>query len=78
LRISVPDAPEREESRLANVKAWIEVVPPLPQLEAERRFQEWRAANPGIAGGLRDDDVRLDVIRSNEGRTLFRYRVKLE
>jgi len=59
-----------------NTKEWVEVVPPLPRVDAEKKFQDWKDANPELARELKDDDVRVDIIRSNEHHTVVRYRVR--
>jgi hypothetical protein len=41
---------------------WEVIVPPLPQEEAEKRFEQWKRDQQGKRLTLRPEDVRMDRI----------------
>ena len=59
-------------------KKIIEVVPPLPQEVAKKAFEQWRFENRNVADKLSEENIIVDWIRAERGRTLVRYRVVLE
>lgn len=61
---------------MTDSEEFVEVVKPLPFAEADRRFAEWLGAHGLRRSELPDDDVRIDTIRSLEGKSLRRYRLR--
>ena len=59
-------------------KKWIQVVPPMPQEIAKKVFERWRIANAKVANQLLPEEIIIDYIRAEKGRTLVRYRVALD
>ena len=55
---------------------WVEIVPPVSREDAEAAFRNWKASHPALSSSLRDQDVRIDVIRAQDGSTSFRYMVR--
>ena len=55
---------------------WMAIVPPLPRSEAEARFRSWEAQHSSQRAALRDADIRVDIIRSEDGSTLVRYCIR--
>ena len=52
---------------------WVEIVPPLPREEAERRLAEIRKIRP-----INDAEIRRDLINQGPGKDcLVRYLVAL-
>ena len=54
---------------------WIVVVAPSDPAAAERAFDQWKRDNPWSAR-LEAADLRIDIIRGLDGRTLRRYCVR--
>ena len=51
---------------------WIEIVPPLPQAEADRKLEEWRKTHQS-----RPEDLRRDQVFAGAGQgCLVRYLVR--
>ena len=50
---------------------WEEIVSPLPKAEAAAEFKQWRTQP--LNASISDEDIRLDTIRSSDGKTLVRY-----
>jgi hypothetical protein len=59
-------------------KRWIEVGPPLPRDVAKKAFEQWKLTNRNVAERLEAEDILIDWIRAEKGKTLVRYRVALE
>lgn len=55
---------------------WMEIVPPTPPPEADRLLSKWKADHPELAKDLRDKDIRTDIIRSIEGKTLLAHNIR--
>lgn len=55
---------------------YVEVIAPAEPDIADEQFRAWLADRAGSA--LSPSDVRIDVIRAVDGRTLRRYRVRAE
>ncbi len=55
---------------------WVTIVEPIEEDSAASLFANWRRENASWAELLTPEDVRIDVIRASEGRTLYRYRVR--
>jgi hypothetical protein len=55
---------------------WIEIVAPSARSEAELLFKRWEAEHPAERAALRDEDIRVDIIRSIDGGVLVRYRIR--
>jgi hypothetical protein len=55
---------------------WVEIVAPTTRSDAEARFKQWAATHKDERAALRDEDIRIDTIRSEDGRTLVRYRIR--
>jgi hypothetical protein len=55
------------------IKSWIEIVPPLPRLEAEKAFQVWKEKFETEKGILDQSSIRIDTMRDLNGKTIIRY-----
>ena len=55
---------------------WIVVVSPAEPVVAERMFEHWARTHPLWSSRLGDADIRIDTIRSADGKTLRRYCVR--
>jgi hypothetical protein len=44
--------------------------------EARSSYQQWRYRNPDLSEIVHNDDVAVDVLRTDGGGTLYRYRLK--
>lgn len=71
-----------DEEFLAHVRARSELleivaVPPCEPALAKRQFAVWRDANAALFERLTPGDVRLDELRTADGKVRHRYRVTL-
>jgi len=55
---------------------FVEVVAPTDFVSADRLFGEWLAERRLSRSDLRDDDIRIDIVRMQNGRSAKRYRVR--
>jgi hypothetical protein len=55
---------------------FIEVVPAMAYEEADAQFETWCRERLAGAEVTDPDDVRVDLIRSENGESLKRYRVR--
>lgn len=55
---------------------WIQIVSPRPIAEAEACYLLWKTTHPEIAMTAREGDIRRDLIRDLDGKTLCRYMIK--
>lgn len=51
------------------------IVPPAPEQEAKHALRRWRAKYPELWSKLGEDDVIVDLVRSDGGKTRWRYRI---
>lgn len=61
---------------MTNDGEWVEVVVAMPMAEARRAFEQWKQNHPEL-DPLKDDDVRVDLIRTTEGDRI-RYQIRAE
>ena len=61
---------------MTNRDDWVEIISAMPMAEARQTFEGWKQSHPGLHP-LRDDDVRIDLIRTTEGDRI-RYLVRSE
>ena len=55
---------------------FIEVVAPQDFVSADREFNLWLSERGLRRGDIRDDDVRIDIVRQAGGNSAKRYRVR--
>lgn len=55
---------------------FVEIVPPLGLDRADEEFRQWLRTSGVDEATLSPDDIRMDFIRSEQGRTLKRYMVR--
>ncbi len=55
---------------------FVQVVAPMAMADADCNFQKWLEDRRISRSALNDNDVRVDVIRSLDGRSLRRYKVR--
>jgi hypothetical protein len=55
---------------------FVDVVPPSEFALADRRFAEWLQMKGVSRAELADDDIRIDIVRSRDGGSAKRYRVR--
>ncbi|SRR6266550_3949601 len=55
---------------------FVEVVAPTDFANADRLFGEWLAEHGFSRSDLRDDDIRVDLVRMLDGKSAKRYRVR--
>lgn len=56
---------------------WIVVITDkISPLNARKKFEEWKIANPEISTKLDDDDIKIDIIRTIKNKTMIRYSIK--
>ena len=56
---------------------WIVVITDeISPLNARKKFEEWKIANPEISKKLDDDDIKIDIIRTIKKKTIIRYSIK--
>jgi hypothetical protein len=60
----------------APMPEWREIVQPYVREEAMRLLEEWRNANPALSAGLRQTDIRIDLVLGRERRCLARVMVR--
>ncbi|SFI80178.1 hypothetical protein SAMN05421753_112151 [Planctomicrobium piriforme] len=60
------------------VDTWIVVAPPMPSLEANRAFDEWREQEKKRGRTFLENEVRQDIIRGANNATLLRYWVRTQ
>jgi hypothetical protein len=60
-----------------NKTDFIEIVAAMDPPAADAQFARWLSERGVQASHLNPDDVRADLIRSQDGRTLKRYRVRI-
>jgi hypothetical protein len=54
---------------------YIVIVPPNDPATVEAELVAWLEANADVRDRLRDTDLILDAIRTNDGRSKHRYRI---
>jgi len=47
---------------------WQEVVPPLPEAEAEQRFRQWKKLQEEQGRKIRPEQVRRDLVHQGPGQ----------
>ena len=65
----------REPWSIRGQDDFVEVVAPTDFSSADRLFGEWLAERRLSRSDLRDDDIRIDIVRMQDGRSAKRYRV---
>jgi len=60
---------------MQSMNDWEEVVSPLPKAEASAEYKQWRMQP--VNALISDEDIRMDTIRSSDGKTLVRYLRKI-
>ncbi|MBX3722403.1 MAG: hypothetical protein KF713_11245 [Turneriella sp.] len=55
---------------------WVEILSAHTRAEADLLFKAWRDKNPLIDKELKDEDVRVDTIRTQEKQNLTRYSIR--
>ena len=55
---------------------WKEICSASDREEAERLFDRWRVTNELESEQLADNDIRVDVVRTLEKKTLYRYKIR--
>ena len=65
----------REPGSIRGQDDFVEVVAPTDFANADRLFGEWLAERRLSRSDLRDDDIRIDIVRMQDGRSAKRYRV---
>ena len=55
---------------------FVEIVPGTEQEEADMQFEAWLSDHGLERSDIDPDDVRVDLIRSEDNRTLKRYRIR--
>jgi len=53
---------------------WVEIVAPMPALDARHAYTQWKAAHPSLEPSS-DDDIRVDLIHTTSG-DLVRYLIR--
>ena len=59
-----------------NDSDFVEIVPAMDQADADGEFEAWLRERGIRASDIPRDDIRIDLIRSADGRTLKRYRMR--
>lgn len=57
-------------------EAFVQVVAPMAMADADCNFQKWLDDRRISRSVLNDNDVRVDLIRSLDGYSLRRYKVR--
>ena len=52
---------------------WRAITPYLPKREADREFEKWQRLELSHGRAIRGDNIRLDIGRGADGRSVFRY-----
>ena len=56
---------------------WRVVVEPTRQGLAEQAFVAWKDDNQFLSRNLADADTRIDIIRGTDGKTYYRYLIRV-
>ncbi len=66
----------RDDAVASGATEWLTILELGTEREAEEQFHRWQVENEQWSESLADDDIRIDVIRDDAGKTVYRYRVR--